>query len=142
MIALMKLVLFVFFTDILAPRLALATESGEEVKEKAKETIMAVKKYSKEQKDVVVEDLESSFNALKEKINDLGEKARQTSAETQSQIAKKVDHLKSEQSEIDQKISKLKKTSGKAWNHLHEGLVSAVKKLEKSYKDAKEEISK
>ncbi len=123
-----------FFLVFILSQNVFAT-SVSDIKEKAGETAEAASDYTKEQKDAFVKEMEGNISALKKKIKDLKSKAGKSKDQT---VAK----LEKEQHGLEQDLATIKKSSGKAWGRMKDGLSKAWSEIKTSMGDAKDELTK
>lgn len=109
--------------------------TAEEVKEKTAEAGKAAVEYTKEQKAAFVSEMENKIDAVKSEIETMKQK---TTAATEQ----KVKDLEDKQKALEEQLTKLKNSSGRAWSKIREGTASAWKQLQQSVSDAKKEMTK
>lgn len=124
----------IVFLFLLGSPLALAAVTKQEVGEKTKDAAQTAWQYTKDQKNQVQEDLEQRIRDLKSQISDL--KSRSSSA-VRADWNKSIDSLEKQQRSLEGKLSRLKKSTGKAWADMRKGVDEAVSKLTEAYEDAK-----
>lgn len=128
----MKLVSILF--SLIFSHTVFATTASD-VKNKAGETADTAVEYTKEQKDSFVKEMEENLAALKTKVKEMKAKAGQTKDKT-------VTKLEGEQKKLEHDLAAMKKSSGKAWDKLKNGMSKAWDEVKSSMNEAKEELKK
>jgi peptidoglycan hydrolase CwlO-like protein len=111
--------------------------SGEDVKHDAKKAASTAGDYTVEQKEKVQKDMEDSLASMKKEIADLKAQADKKGTEVQKGTQEKIAMLEKKEIELEGRMAKFKASSGRAWDHMKNGMSSAMKELSKSYGKAK-----
>ena len=104
--------------------------SGEEVKEKAKETYEAAKAYTLEQKEEYEKKIDTELANLNREIEKLKAKAEKEKPEVKAKLNEQIKELQKKQEVAQKKFDELKKASEKAWEQAKAQVDAAIKDVE------------
>lgn len=128
----MKTILIVI--SLFLSRTVLAT-SASDVQSKAGETVDTAAEFTKEKRDRFVKEMDENLAILSAKIKDI--KSKTGNSKNQS-----VNKLEGDRKSLEHNIAKMKKTSGKAFMKVRDGLVKAWDDIKSSLSDASESVEK
>lgn len=111
--------------------------SAEDVKQDSKKALATAGEFTAEQKEKVQNEMQASLDSMKREISELRAEADRKGAEVKKGTQEKIAALEKKQNELEQKMTKFKASSGRAWDHMKKGLNSAMEELSKSYQKAK-----
>lgn len=118
-----------------------ATDKGQEVKQKASETVQAAGDYTKEQKEEMQKSFDEKMNKLSAEIADLKKDAKKASGQAKDQMNDQIKTLETKQTSLKKDLARWKKSSGKAWDEMKNGMSQAMDNLSDAYQKAKKEFS-
>ena len=109
--------------------------SASDVQNKAGETVDTAAEFSKEKRDRFVKEMDENLAILSAKIKDLKSKTGNSKDQT-------VSKLEDDRKTLEHNITKMKKTSGKAFVRVRDGLVKAWNDIKSSLNSASEDAEK
>jgi hypothetical protein len=109
--------------------------SAKDVKNKAGETVDTATEYTKEQKEAFTKEMEENLATLKAKIKEMKAKTGKSKDAT---VAK----LEKEQKDLEHDLAAMKKSSGRAWDKLKNGVSKAWDDVKSSMNEASGEFKK
>lgn len=127
---------FIFILLVLAGVGVWAT-SREDVKRETKEAVDTASQYSVEQKEKVQKNMEENLTKMKKEIADLKAEAERKGSAVSANTKTKIHEMELKQEELQKDLSKLKASSGRAWEEMKKGMNQAMKSLSDSYQKAK-----
>lgn len=114
--------------------------TANEVKIKAKEAVNSATEYTVEQKEFFQKEMDENLATLKLELKNLKAKAVLVQGEAQVSTNKKIKELEAKENELHAKMKNLKKSSGRAWIKMKEGMSSAWNKVKEAVSEAKAEM--
>lgn len=118
-----------------------STTTGE-VSMKTKEAAQSAVDYTMEQKEAFQKSMEKNLNALESEVAELKAKATTAHGAAQAKTNSKIKDLETKQGELQKKMSDLKKSTGKAWVKMKDGMSSAWSKAKETISEAEAEMKK
>lgn len=116
-------------------------KKGQEVKQKALETAQAAGEYTNEQKVEMQKNFEEKINKVSREIADLKKDAAAASGKVKKELDEEIQALEKKQKSIQKDLARWKKSSGKAWEDMKNGMSQAMDSISESYQKAKKEFS-
>ena len=117
-----------------------ASESKKELmQKKTTEAVEATTAYTAEQKEEFQKSMEEKLAIVKKEIFELKKTIVNKSDDTQKTMKEQIAALEDKEATLQKDLKKLKKKTGKAWDHMKNGLSSAWDEFTTSYEKAKNE---
>ncbi len=117
-------------------------QTGKDVKEKAAETVDAIKDYSVEKKTEAVRYARKLSRKADADIKELEAKTAKATGETKVKSKQQLGELKKKQSAAAKKLGELGKATASSWDTAKQGFVDAFKDLRDSLDKAAAEFKK
>ncbi|MBY0316943.1 MAG: apolipoprotein A1/A4/E family protein [Bdellovibrionales bacterium] len=92
-------------------------------------------------KDAVQKDLQDSMDLISKDIEALKAKVATSSGNAKASLEEKIHALDSKKQDLNAQLSKLKSTSGKAWQDMKDGMSKSIQELRLAYEKAKKNFS-
>ena len=121
---------------------ALAQTTGKDVKEKAGETVDAIKDYAVEKKREAVDYAKKVARKMDAEIKDLESKAAKSTGEAKVKSQQQIAELKKKRAAASKKLSELGKATASSWDAAKQGFIDAYKDLRDSLDKAAAELKK
>jgi hypothetical protein len=135
-------VLVFTFGAMVTPAGPARAQTGKDVKEKAVETVDAIKDYSVEKKNEAVRHARKLSQKADADIKELEAKTAKATGEAKAKSQQQLAELKKRRSAAAKKLSELGKATASSWDTAKQGFVDAFKDLRHSLDKAAEEFKK
>ena len=110
--------------------------TGEEIKQKAADTLEAVKTYGDQQREDFIKGFGSKLDAIQADIDHLvaqtKTKAGTLKTKTKQALEDDIDLLRRQKQDIAQRLQKLKQSGGKTWSEIKVGLDTAIGEIQQT----------
>jgi hypothetical protein len=137
----MAVLVFTFGATV-TPAAPVRAQTGKDVKEKAVETVDAIKDYSVEKKKEAVSYARKLSRKADADIKELEAKTAKATGEAKAKSQQQLGELKKKRSAAAKKLSDLGRATASSWDTAKQGFVDAFKDLRDSLDKAAEEFKK
>jgi hypothetical protein len=121
---------------LLAPGMALAGTTTEDVSKKTSDAWKTVKSYTVEKKNEALAYGRKLVRQTDREIKELDRKASQASGEAKTQFQSDMKELKAKRKQASQKLDEMGKATSAAWDDAKDGFADAWKDLQGTYEKA------
>ena len=135
-------VLVFTFGTMATPAGPARAQTGKDVKEKAAETVDAIKDYSVEKKNEAVRYAQKLSRKADADIKELQAKTAKATGEAKAKSQQQLSELKKRRAAASKKLGELGKATASSWDTAKQGFVDAFKDLRDSLDKAAEEFKK
>jgi DNA anti-recombination protein RmuC len=109
----------------------------DQAQQKAQEAADTAAQYARQQRDEYVRRAQQELDDLHAKIEDLRAQAAQSGADARDRLDQQIAALQDQWNRSRDRLDKLKRASGEAWQEIQTGVGNALDELKKSYEKAK-----
>jgi hypothetical protein len=110
--------------------------TGQDVKEETKEAVETTMAYTQAKKEQIQKALAAKVADYEEQLQRLRDQGEELTAEGKKALDDQVAALQKRKEAFEQKITKLKTSSGKAWEDLKAGIDAAAEDLDRALDEA------
>jgi hypothetical protein len=103
--------------------------SALQVKNEVNEALRSVKEYTFQQKDEYVRQLQGVLGQLNDQIEDLQERAAQSSGENKERLEQAAKDLRAREQVVRDRLQRARSASAEAWQELRSGVHTALEEL-------------
>jgi uncharacterized protein YukE len=126
----------------LTPTGSVRAQTGKDIKEKASDTVDAIKDYAVEKKQEAVGYARKLSRKADAELKDLEAKASKTTGEAKTKSQQQIAELKKKRAAASKKLGELRKATASSWDAAKQGFVDAYKDLRNSLDKAADEFKK
>ena len=116
--------------------------TSDEVSSKTKAAAQSAADYTVEQKEAFQKSMEKNMTALQKQIADLKAKAVTAQGDAKTKTNSKINDLEMKQAELQKTMSDLKKSTGRAWAKMKDGMAATWSKAKETVSEAEAEMKK
>ena len=110
----------------------------EDIKKEAKDALDTAKKFTQQEKDQYLKNMNSQLDSLKLDIANLKKDAQGASESTKQKMDQQIQTMESQVDSLEKKIENFGATTGKAWSDFVTGANKSLKDLQNAIDKAKE----
>lgn len=116
-------------------------DTAQSLSDQAKDAMDAASDYAAEKKDQLMESMQSQYDAIKPKIEELKTEANNAGENASAQVTKAMNELEVKRAAFEAQMKELKDATAKTWTSISESVHDAWQDLQAAYDDAAEELS-
>ena len=107
--------------------------TGKDVTREAKEAVQTTLRYTVQEKDDYMRNMEQELRDMDVSMGELKEKAARLGGEARRELDEKIEVLKEKRAAAAEKLEKMKAASGRAWEDLKEDADESVRDLKDTF---------